>query len=214
MAELWRLFVGEGWEAMKKSPLAGLSLLIIGFLVGGVCMKWYLDDRVSSQNERMERLKIAAGMAIPSAKTPLLELTNSELKFKANRLVERIRYIVEINHKHIDSRRNEKLQGQITDEQYRNRINEENYRAWMQFETIRVEALMTSDELRERLASRIREKIETAKPHFYSADEPKAEVSPLRLLTRPFIVDAALMLAGEIEELTKLQLERLETCKC
>lgn len=214
MEEFWKAFIGEGLDGMKKSPLASIIICLMGLAIGVFGSHWFYNDRLSSQNERMERIKLAAGMATPSGKTSLTELTNYELKLKANRLVNRIREIVDIHWKHKSPIFTEKQSGRITAEEFKSRFDDENYRAWTQFETVRVEALMTLDELRERLPSRIREKIETAKPHFSSSDEPKAVFSPSRLITRPFLLDAALMLAGEIEELSKLQLETFTTCSC
>lgn len=160
MEECWRAFIGEGFDGMKKSPLASIIICLMGLVIGVFGSHWFYNDRLSSQNERMERIKLAAGMATPSEKTSLTELTNYELKLKANRLVNRIREIVDIHWKSKGPIFTEKQSGRITAEEATSRIDHENYRAWTQFETVRVDALMTLDELRERLPSRIREKIE------------------------------------------------------
>ena len=206
--------IDQEWPAMKQAPFLCLLLVCFGFFGGAGLSLWYFKDRMDDQNQRVERYKIAAGLAQPSQKTTLMDLNNYELKWKGSRLVERIREIIAIHHDHLDSLRKQKDGEKWSEERYKLLLDQEMRRAWNQFETIRVDALMISDELRARLPAPVHEKVVTATPHFRSADEPKAELSIARLATGPFLVDSAIFLAGEIEELSKLQLVKLETCTC
>jgi hypothetical protein len=72
---------------------------------------------------------------------------------------------------------------------------------------------MVNDELRARLSPHVQEKIVTAVPHFRPADDPKAIVSLLRL-TGSFGDISLVILAEELEELSKLSLVKLELCRC
>jgi hypothetical protein len=206
--------IEQEWPAMKQAPSLCLLLVCVGFLSGIGLGLWYFKDRMDDQNQKIDRYRIAAGLAQPTPKTSLMDLNNVELKGKANRLAARIREIISIHHGHWDDIRKRNDSEKWTDERYKLSLDQEMRRAWLQFETIRVDALMVSDELRARTSPQVHEKIVTATPHFRSADEPKAELSISRLATGPFLVSAAVFLAGELEELSKLQLVTLETCRC
>ena len=211
----WDVFWGEGLPVIKRSPFAGIVLVVSGVTVGVIVASIYFNDKVNDQKELIARLKIAAGISQPIAKTSIMELTNNELKSKSSRLVSRIREILQIHHDNEVSIKAEHINKSTKDDHYKLTLENESTRAWNQFETIRADAVMVSDELRARLSPHVHEKIITARPHFHSTDDPKAELSMTRLAVTPsFPVVNAMFLAEEIEELSKLQLERLETCAC
>jgi hypothetical protein len=202
------------WPTVKQAPVTFSVVLLVGLGVGITSSYWFYKDRMDAQNERMVRIRIAAGLDKAPSKTALTDLTNLEIKQKASRLVERIREIVSIHHEHVNNLKSEKESTKWSEDKYRLLSDLEMQRSWKQFEVIRVDALMVSDELRARLSPHVHEKIVTATPHFRSADDPKAELTISRLATGPFLVDAAIFLASEIEELSKLQLDRLQPCAC
>jgi hypothetical protein len=209
----WDVFWGEGFPIVKRSPFASIVLVLGGIVAGFLGTSFYFNDRVSDQKELIARLRIAAGISQPTAKTSMMELTNNELKSKGSRLVARIREISDIHSQHVTNIQKQKEAEKMTDEKYKILIDQEMHRALNQFETVRVDALMVTDELRARLSPHVREKILTAKPNFSSSDDPKADVNFARLAVG-FGGVALAILAEEIEELSKLQLERLETCAC
>lgn len=191
-----------------------------GLIPWPACHRWQWDyilvnNRMSDQKEHLERLKIAAGMAKPSDSTALTELTNMELKQKATFLAGRIREIVEIFEQNWDGLEKERKRSNWSVEFFKELFAKEMRRAWRQFETVRVDSIMVADELRQRLPSHVHEKIVAGTLFFRSADDPKAELSISRLTLVPdFPVSTALILAGELEELSTLQLKKLEAGKC
>lgn len=198
----------------KAGPTASLVVFLVGLVLGVGASTWFYKDRTDAQNERIVRYRIAAGLDKAPSKTALTDLPNLELKQKASRLVERIREIISIHNEHRNNLRREKESQKWSEDKYQLLLDQERQRSWKQFEEIRVDALMVSDELRARLSTHVHEKIVTATPHFRSADDPKAELSMSRLVTGPFLVDSAIFLASELEELSKLQLDKLQPCAC
>lgn len=202
----------EGLAGFKRSPLASAIILVAGIGLGCWGANWFYADRLADQQERMVRLTIAAGLSQPSPMTALTELTNRELKDKANRLVEKIRKIVLIHGDNLNRITKDAQVTKRSKEHWKTLWDQEEERATKDFDSIRVDALMISDELRARLAPHVHKKVMTAKPHFAPLDEPKADFPITRVLVR-MDPGAAQLLADELEELSKLQLERLEVCK-
>ena len=81
---------------MKRSPFASIALVVGGIVAGVVASSLYFNDKISDQKEMIARLKIAAGIPQPTAKTSMMEFTNNELKSKGSRWVARIREISDI----------------------------------------------------------------------------------------------------------------------
>jgi hypothetical protein len=79
---------------------------------------------------------------------------------------------------------------------------------------IRFDALMVNNDLRARIAPRVQEKVITAARKFTSADEPNATLTLHRFMLDRFAVSHARVLATEIEELSELEIDRLQPCEC
>ena len=214
MDYIYKTTIREGLEALRKPFLVSICILVIGLLMGWYCTRLYYLDRLNDQNERMERIRIAAGIAQPSPETGLTQYTNSELKIKAAQLAERIREVLTIHEQHRASIIEEKQAHKIKVEQWKIRMQEESRRAWKQFEPTRVDAFLVTDELRARLPSSVREKVLADTSPFGSADDPHAIAGMSRLASEPFNLQGAYSLAAELEELSKLQLPQLKTCTC
>ncbi len=214
MDYIFKTIIGKGLEALRKPFLVSSYILVIGLLMGWYFTRLYYLDRLNDQNERMERIKIAGGIAQPSPETSLTQYTNSELKMKAAHLAERIREVLTIHEQHRASIIEEKQDHKIKVEQWKIRMQEESKRAWKQFEPTRVDALLVADELRARLPSSVRDRVLPGSSSFTSADDPHSKASMSRLASEPFNLQGAYYLAGELEELSKLQLSQLKTCTC
>ncbi|MGC4096836.1 MAG: hypothetical protein QM706_06940 [Nitrospira sp.] len=214
MDDIYKAIIGEGLDVMRKSLLASICIAAIGLLVGWYGTRLYYLDQLNDQNERMERIKITAGMAQPSPETGLTQYTNSELKIKAAHVMERIREVLTIHEQHRASIIEEKQDHKIKVEQWKIRMQEESRRAWKQFEPTRVDALLVADELRARLPSNVRDRVFPESSPFTSTDGFHSKASMSRLASEPFNLQGAYSLAAELEELSKLQLSQLKTCSC
>lgn len=211
--------IQEEWQNLKKSPFTAAVAVIVGFMLATGFWLWYYKDRIDVLQQNVVRYRMAAGLDKPNPKTTLTELTNTELKRKANSLAERIREIMAI---HTDQMKAINIDPRNTADaaQYNARVDNEVQRALRQLEPVRVDAIMVNDELRARTPPRVLEKLVDTTPSFRSADDPKALVTMHRLNVHtlsqfaPFALSFAGLLANELEELSKLQLEKLEPCAC
>ena len=102
------------WPVIKKAPRVFGFFLVGTFILAFGIASWstqnridILNARVDALKETVERYKLAAGLAQPSAKTSFTDLSNAELKTKAMFVVSRIREIISIHERHLQALRSQ-----------------------------------------------------------------------------------------------------------
>ena len=128
---------------MKQAPFAFIAAIIVGVSLATVFWIWFYNDRIDVLKQSIVRYRIAAGLDKPTARTTMTELTNAELKRKALSLTEITREILSVHERHMKRIADDQKKGTNQD-QWPQLFKDENKRAWKQFETVRLDALMST----------------------------------------------------------------------
>lgn len=212
--------IEENRGVIRSAPWAfAVSVFAASALVGFIIHLYDIGliDELREQNqghrETVNSYRIHTREVSPSAATTLTEKTNRQLKRQAENLVKQIRFIQDLHVRNLEAISEQLKSGKVPKEKYWEMATRETKRAANQFNPIRTDCIVTVDELRERMAPAVKEKVIGANPGFRSADFPDAVINFAKISAGQdwFMLESNLgFLLRELEELGRLLPDTLD----
>jgi hypothetical protein len=210
MPSLFEYVKGE-WEVLKEAPLAFILLLAIGVISGVGIGEWRdsgrmdsLQEQIKERDGQISRYRVALGID-KASQNSLIDLTNEELKVKADNTIGKLRQMYASFQK-----RSEDLKKQQDANKISERAAADHEIALMrevanEFDaTLRSDYLLTENELLRRLDPKATAAVVRI-PLFDAATGTPISIFTLAPTAGSFVETGILpMLADEMEQLSKL----------